>query len=751
MVKNLENFDLEFEKQKVNLSDKEKEFAEGEALKKREGVFAEKKDKENDYSKRGLKDLDVTEPIIMPSDDVFNEAERIKVGDIKAGNAFNVSADCKTNNIEVRNSAFYFAYHCQVKNISGVKLFENAAGSCLITGDIKATTNFSKADSGNILNASIGEKSKGVVILGENIGEDVIYPSVIQMKDRVADDPVKMEEFFKNEFDKDQKNDEENIFDHLKWFNWEGKTLEEGKEKLKKRYSKFKETLFESYVEFVREKGKGRGEEERSKESYRQTFPQFFYNHLQRLGIDESYFYYLINDNSKRQEIFQGFEKLRKVEKNSLVELNDYISKLKCVRSNLSLLSMSDWIRLSEYAEFLDFDEKEIKEIENKANDELINDEISRVKLSDIIENPDGYKGWRTAKFIKQFSYQNKRFNTGELSKEFEKEKNNKIDTKIKAKINAYLKDYILKSPENNLNKYLKEIGFENETKKGIIFAARLHKVLENKKEENNKSILLELMKGKKPIEFDANKIWLEEKTLKKQDQRLWLSKTSGKIDTEKWLAHKNKEYSVATSNDFFLSQEKAQKDQLDEINKHFEEIGLQVAAGKIEEIEKIFSRIGKEISVDIKKDIKNHIQAYKSLSGIERSKFPKKIILETEEDPLEVIQMGEKVVGSCLKIRGGHEESVVCNAADINKKIIWAKNEKEEVVGRMLIGITREGELASFRVFNNDPRIDLDKCYKDFVYELAEDIKTEITDRGKIEQLVGENWYDDGMVDLEK
>lgn len=727
MLKNLENFDLRSEKLKENFSNEGKEFAEEEALKNEKGVFAEKKDKENDYSKRGLKDLEVTKPIIMPSDDVFNEAERIKVGDIKAGNAFNVSADCKANNIEVRNSAFSFAYHCQVKNISGVKLFENAAGSCLITGDIKATTDFSKADSGNILNASIGEKSKGVVILGENIGEDVIYPSVIQMKDRVADDPVKMEEFFKNEFDKDQKNDEENIFDHLKWFNWEGKTLEEGKEKLKKRYAKFTEALFESYKKFVWEEG-------RNEDYYRNGFSRLFNKELDRLGINEAYFYYLINDNSKRQEIFQGFEKLRKVEKNSLVELNDYIPKLKCAGDNLSLLSMSDWIRLSKYAEFLDFDEKEIEKIKDK---------INKVELGNIVANPDDYKSWKTAKFIKQFEHKKKRFNIGELDKEFEKEKNNKI--------NADIKDYILKSPENNLNKYLKEIGFENETKEGIIFAARLHKVLENKKEENNKNILLELMKGKKPIEFDANKIWLEEKTLKKQDQRLWLSKTSGKIDTEKWLAHKSKEYSVAASNDYFLSQEKAQKDQLDEINKHFEEIGLQLATDKIEEIENIFSRIGKEIPVDIKKDIKNHIQAYKSLSGIERSKFPKKIILETEEDPLEVIQMGEKVVGSCLKIRGGHEESAVCNAADINKKIIWAKNEKEEVVGRMLIGITREGELASFRVFNNDPRIDLDKCYKDFVYELAEDIKTEITDRGKIEQLVGENWYDDGMVDLEK
>ncbi len=721
MAENLENLNLE---NQVDFSAKDNN------LKTKKEVTVIEKDEKNDYSKRGLKDLEITEPIIMLSDEVFNESERIKVGDIKAHGAFFFSADCSANNVDVEYSAFYGCYDCQVKNIQGVELFYDAQ-KCLVIGNIKAATDFSKADSGNILDANVGEKSRGVVILGENTGENVIYPSVIQMKDRVADDLVKMEEFFENEFEKNKKNEEENIFDYLKWFNWEGKTLDEGKEKLKKRYEKFKEMLFESYVEFVRDKGKGRGDEERSKESYRQTFPQFFYNHLQRLGISETYFYYLINDNSKRQEIFQGFEKLRKVEKQSLIELNDYISKFKNIGNSLSLLSMNDWIKLSEYAEFLDFDEKEIKKIKG---------EVGNIDLGRIVENPDDYKDWRISKSVKQFEYKSKRFNTGELVKEFEKEKNNKINAKIK--------DYILKSPENNLKEYLGKIGFENETKEGMIFAARLHKVLENKKEENNKNILLDLMKGKKPAEFDANKIWLEEKGLKKKEG-LWSIKTAGKIDAEKWLAHKKKEYEVEVNDDYFSSQEKAQKDQLDEINKHFEELGFRIAIDNIEEIEKIFLGLGKEISADIKKDIKNHIQAYKSLFGIEQSKLPKKIILETEENPLEVIQMGEKVVGSCLKIRGGHEESAVCNAADINKKIIWAKNEKGEVLGRVLVGITKEGELASFRVFNNDPRIDLEKCYKDFISELAEDIKTKVTVSGKIEQLVGENWYDDGIVDL--
>jgi hypothetical protein len=269
-----------------------------------------------------------------------------------------------------------------------------------------------------------------------------------------------------------------------------------------------------------------------------------------------------------------------------------------------------------------------------------------------------------------------------------------------------------------------------------ILFASRLHKLVSDKHYTNNKKILGELISGNKQLDYEKNRNWISEK--------------KEKFNTDQWIKNKSKDYEAEQSDNYFESIENNKKEQILEINDHLKEVGIN-ALPNIKNIEELIKINANAIHEDILCDIKNHISTYKSLSGTEQSELPRNIILTTEDDPLKAIQMGQKVVGSCLKLRGGHEVSAICNAVDINKKIIWAKNEKDEIIGRVLVGITQDNKLVRFAVYNNDPRINLENCYDDFVLEMAKDLKIETANKGKVEEIVGDNWYDDGIVNLEK
>ncbi|MBZ1345149.1 MAG: hypothetical protein KY055_00665, partial [Candidatus Nealsonbacteria bacterium] len=515
-----------------------------------------------------------------------------------------------------------------------------------------------------------------------------VYPSVILMKGKVQDKKKQIQDFFQKELKK-SRNNEENIFNYLHFFDWEGETLEEGEKILKQRYERnknlLKDILYKNYN-----------------------------------------FYFLIKDNSKREEIFSGLKKLRKVEKNSLKDLNDFLPQFESIKEDIQLLSLKDWVKLSEYGEFLDFENitKEIKEIKEER--------FKDITLESVLSNPDKYE-FKICKQIKGIQDRGEEIRTPQ-------KKEKQLQREIQDKKDHLIREAILSSPKKNLINYFEKLSTKKWTlgdiTEDIVFATRLHKVLEDKEEQTNKEILEQLfIQGKRPLDWKKN--------------RDWISLMENKINTTAWLTHFSKEYTTVKSKDYESSLVESRNREITEIIEHLQEAGIEIPKEtKIEKIERILSENKERIPVHLSQDIKTHISAIHSLEGTEQSKLPSKIILETEEDPLKTLQMGQKVIGSCLRIKGGSEQSAVCNAVDINKKVIWAKNEKGEVLGRVLIGINEQGELNAFRIYNNDPRINLKNVFEDFLPFLAKEFKTKLTARGEIKQLVGENWHDDGARD---
>ena len=322
-----------------------------------------------DYSQEGLSGWVIEELVDVKKGDAFPKARGIEAKEVKAGrHVFLKAEDCKVEKVGAGEDAFPLAKRCEVGYVEAGGSAFSKAGDCRVkkveTGEnANAFTNATRCEVEEVKAGKyafweakkclvekvkaeeIGKGSLGVVVLGEAEGK--VFPSAILMKGKLKKEkPEEIERFFKEELKKSQQG-EESIFDYLSFFGWEGKTLKEGEEILKQRYERVKEK-------------RGILEELRK------------YN-----------FYFLIDDNSKREEILFGFERLKEKEKKALLALNNCLPQLKKVKKYLPALSLKDWIKLGVYAEFLDFDkekiEAKIKEGEKKLED-LKLDEIEEKK-----------------------------------------------------------------------------------------------------------------------------------------------------------------------------------------------------------------------------------------------------------------------------------------------------------------------------------------------------------------------------------
>ena len=328
-----------------------------------------KEEKQIDYTQEGLANLEIKEPVVVKGEEAFMKARKIKTKEIKAeGRVFTYAEDCQAERVETRWSAFTGARHCQVEVVNAaihafwgaencqVKEVETGsdaffqAENCQVERVESRTDAFQKAEgcwagrveavrnafkeaercliTEKVKAGEIGPGSLGVVVLGKTEGE--VSPSVTLMKGKLErEKPEEIRRFFEEELKKSQR-EEESIYDYLSFFNWEGKSLKEGKEKLKRRYERVKEKRY--LLEELKD-----------------------YN-----------FFFLIGDNSKREEIVFDFERLEEHKKALfLLSLNNHLPQLEKIKSCLSVLSLDDWVKLGEYAEFLDFDEEKLKGIKD--------------------------------------------------------------------------------------------------------------------------------------------------------------------------------------------------------------------------------------------------------------------------------------------------------------------------------------------------------------------------------------------------
>jgi hypothetical protein len=76
------------------------------------------------------------------------------------------------------------------------------------------------------------------------------------------------------------------------------------------------------------------------------------------------------------------------------------------------------------------------------------------------------------------------------------------------------------------------------------------------------------------------------------------------------------------------------------------------------------------------------------------------RVRLHLERDPLRILQMGN-LFDTCLSFGGCNSFSTVANAAELNKRVIYATDNTGRVLGRKLIGLNAQHEIVGFRTLH--------------------------------------------------
>ncbi|HEX3133465.1 MAG TPA: hypothetical protein VHX44_07765 [Planctomycetota bacterium] len=185
------------------------------------------------------------------------------------------------------------------------------------------------------------------------------------------------------------------------------------------------------------------------------------------------------------------------------------------------------------------------------------------------------------------------------------------------------------------------------------------------------------------------------------------------------------------------------------------------LASGSYEELNKLHAELSAPTTTEDGKDSKDaaprvdtavlaevamNLERVRVAEQTPDSDFAGKLTLSVEDDPIEMLFMGEYGFASCLSLRGINAWSAVSNAIDIDKVIIWATEPDGNVVGRRLLALVPEGALT-FRTYTNRHGLALDTMFDRFVSDYAAHCGVPLTHGVQSGPLLSDRWYDDGSL----
>jgi hypothetical protein len=147
--------------------------------------------------------------------------------------------------------------------------------------------------------------------------------------------------------------------------------------------------------------------------------------------------------------------------------------------------------------------------------------------------------------------------------------------------------------------------------------------------------------------------------------------------------------------------------------------------------------------------DVQMWLQAYPKVYSC-RGVVGGRVHIQLERDPLSILQMGNHF-GTCLRSGGINAFSTVANACELNKRVIYARDSKGNIIGRKLIGISTGGKLVGFHTYTtleqdtggNELRV----LFNQYGAEFAERCGLTLADEGNVARLFAQEWYDDGVI----
>ncbi|MFZ1385784.1 MAG: hypothetical protein WBP46_07735 [Thiolinea sp.] len=142
-------------------------------------------------------------------------------------------------------------------------------------------------------------------------------------------------------------------------------------------------------------------------------------------------------------------------------------------------------------------------------------------------------------------------------------------------------------------------------------------------------------------------------------------------------------------------------------------------------------------------------IEGLELSSELELAQASMQIKMRFAKDIFEVFRMGDHFQ-TCLSRDGVNFFSVVANAADLNKRVLYFFDPEDHVLGRCLLAISDQGQLLSFYIYSHLPADALKPCLHSFVSELMKQTGLQLGSSGDVAKLVASHWYDDGIESLQ-
>lgn len=123
-------------------------------------------------------------------------------------------------------------------------------------------------------------------------------------------------------------------------------------------------------------------------------------------------------------------------------------------------------------------------------------------------------------------------------------------------------------------------------------------------------------------------------------------------------------------------------------------------------------------------------------------------ITISFEEDDVECLLMGY-YFRTCLSPDGFNFFSTVTNTVDVNKRVLFARDEQHNVIGRCLLVLGNGGTILTFHPYCHDSEFPFREHVAAIAVELATQMRTIVSQHDQISPLLTPRWYDDGACDL--
>ncbi|MEM7478365.1 MAG: hypothetical protein AAF483_25565, partial [Planctomycetota bacterium] len=114
--------------------------------------------------------------------------------------------------------------------------------------------------------------------------------------------------------------------------------------------------------------------------------------------------------------------------------------------------------------------------------------------------------------------------------------------------------------------------------------------------------------------------------------------------------------------------------------------------------------------------------------------------------DALELLLMGYHF-DTCLSPNSFNFFSAISNSIDVNKQVLYCKNQEGAVIGRCLFALNNAGQILTFNRYCHNSDLQFDAVVDNFAIRLAGSMKTCLSSKGPISPLVARKWYNDGAI----